>query len=174
MAIILGNFEKSKQVKELNEKLQHEAKMKKVLELIEMAQPQAEKAYDIYDTYRYIKKIDAVFAHKLWDVLCISEIGNISINSYFSWRIGCNGNVHLSRYGVSFMNYKINEQLRETYNLSEEDLYRGKVLLRDYLTDFRVTENDLDKFAQDLENFITHFDQYAERFFSCVSNYKVK
>ena len=173
MAIILGNFEKSKQVKELNEKLQYETKMKKVLELIEMAHPQVEKAKDIYDTYCYIKQIDAEFANQLWMVLCIRDIGKIRINSYFSWGT-YNGNVHLSRYGVSFMNYKINEQLRVTYDLCEKDVYRGKVLLKDYLTDFRVTENDLDKFAQDLENLITHFDQYAERFFSCVSNYKVK
>ena len=181
MAVVLGNFEKSKQLKELSENLAYQNKLDKLRKLIEIAQPQVEKAKDLFDTYRYIAEVDDNFKEKLWSLLCKKDIADIHINSYFAWGVFKSGLIHkqgfnsvyISRFGISFMDYKVNEQLQRKYQLDIKDIYRGKVLLKTYLNDFHPTEKELDQYIEDLEIIILHFDKYAERFFNCVSNYKV-
>lgn len=174
MAVVLGNYEKSKSILELNAKIKHNAKIEKIKELIAMLEPQIQVCQDIYDTYYHIEGVDGEFAKKLWRLLCRNKIGDIDINSYFSWGIGIGGYVHLSKYGICIMHQTINGDFQASYELTDKEIYRGKVLLTTYLEDFEPTEDQLDKFIRELESFITHFDDYAKTFFDSVSNYEVK
>ena len=171
MAIVLGNFNKSREIAMLNESIQYDAKMGRVLALIDMVKPQADRAKDIYDTYRYIVQVDKAFANELWNLL--TRFGNVDINSYFSWRVGY-GSIYLSRYGVSFIDCTRMEEVSNYYGLTcRDEFYSGKVLLTDYLKHFKITENQLDSYAKELENLIKHFDEYAQSFFDSVSAYKI-
>ena len=55
----------------------------------------------------------------------------------------------------------------------EKELYRGRIMLFDVVSEFELTENELDKFIEELEILIKHFSTYADRFFKSVSSYKV-
>lgn len=173
MAVVLGNYEKSKSILNLNEKINRETKLNKIKELVAMLEPQIQTCQDIYDTYYHIQGIDEEFAKKLWRLLCRNKVGKIDINSYFSWGIGIGGYVHLSKYGVCIMHQTINGDFQASYELTDKEIYRGKVLLMTYLEDFEPIGNELDIFIRELESFITHFDNYAKAFFDSVSNYKV-
>ena len=72
------------------------------------------------------------------------------------------------------MHQNLYEILQSEYGLSKEEIYRGKVSLTDYIEDFVLTENLLDKFIAELETFIKHFPLYAKRFFDSVSQYKIE
>lgn len=174
MAVVLGNYEKSKSILKLNEKINRETKLNKIKELVAMLEPQIQVCQDIYDTYYHIEDIDGEFAKNLWRLLCRNKVGEIDINSYFSWGIGIGGYVHLSKYGICIMHQTINRDFQASYELTDKEIYRGKVLLTTYLEDFEPTEEQLDKFICELESFITHFDNYAKAFFDSVSNYEVK
>ena len=174
MAVVLGNYKKSKSILELNAKINRETKLNKIKELVAMLEPQIQTCQDIYDTYYHIQGVDEEFAKNLWRLLCRNKVGEIDINSYFSWGIGIGGYVHLSKYGICIMHQTINGDFQASYELNDKEIYRGKVLLTTYLEDFVPTEEQLDKFICELESFITHFDNYAKVFFDSVSNYEVK
>ena len=172
MAIVLGNFAKSKEIKEMAEKTSYNAKKTQLLSLIEMAEPIVQRAKDIVDTYFFIKCEDEDFADKLWKLLIRNKVGNIDLNSYFSWRIGY-GSIHFSRYGVSYIDSNRRDELSDYYAKDYKDIYRGCILLSDYLNDFPTTEKNLDTYIEELTGLITHFDKYADDFFDSVSNYNV-
>ena len=174
MAVRLGNFGVNKSINEISNTISIESKKQKLFVLIKMAQVQVELAKDIYDTYFHIKQVDESFAKQLWKLLCKRDIEGIDINSYFSWTIGCGGNVYISRFGVSFYGCRYKEKLLEWFEVDDEkELYRGRIMLFDVVSEFELTENELDKFIEELEILIKHFSTYADRFFKSVSSYKV-
>lgn len=172
MAIVLGNFAKSKELKEMAERTSYNAKMTQLMSLIEMAEPIAQRAKDIVDTYRFVEKEDKDFSDKLWKLLIRNKVGGVDVNSYFSWRIG-HGSVHFSRYGISYISSDKRDALEDYCGEDCKEIYRGCILLKDYIKDFPPTEADLDSFIKQLEGLITHFNKYADDFFESVSNYNV-
>ena len=60
------------------------------------------------------------------------------------------------------------------YGCDEKDLYRGKALLLDYLDNYYVKDEILDKIIEELQVLIASFEKYANDFFNSVSAYKVK
>ena len=173
MAVILGQYKVNKELDTLDKAIALDAKMDKLLNLIEMAKPLENLAEDIYDTYWHLKRNDSEFAEKLWHLLCKKDIGQIDINSYFSWGIWFGGYVHLSKHGLCIKHRTLNDIFQNKYGLSEEEIYRGKVSLTDYIEDFSLTEKLLDIFIEELESFIKYFPLYAKRFFESVSQYKI-
>lgn len=173
MAIVLGNFEKAKELKAIEAASNLKAKKDRLIALIGTAEPQVNLAKDIYDTYSHIKKIDEEFAKKLWKLLCNYMDSKIDINSYFSWGAGIGSRVHLSKNGVCIMGGEAQKMMCVRYGVTEPDIYRGKVLLEDFIRDFDVTESQLDTYIKELEQLICHFEAYAKAFFESVSRYEV-
>ena len=173
MAIRLGNFNENKSMKELQENVAHLVKLETIKKMINKMNEHIQMACDIYDTYYHIKKVDEEFSNKLWGLLVSNKVCNICINSYFAWGIGLRSYVHISKYGVSIYNFSIKETLMKHYNLTEYDLYRGKVLLSDYINKFNVRDEILDKMIEELNTFYVYFEKYANDFFQSVSSYKV-
>ena len=172
MAIVLGNFAKSKEIKEMAERTSYNAKMTQLMSLMEMAEPIAQRAKDILDTYRFVEKEDKDFSDKLWKLLTHNKVGGVDINSYFSWCIR-HGSVYFSRYGISYYNDNKSAGLIYYCGQDYKEMYRGCILLKDYIKDFPPTEADLDAYIAELTGLITHFDKYADDFFESVSNYNV-
>lgn len=173
MAIKLGNYNQSKALKEMKENIAHNAKIETINKMIVMLEEQVELARDIYDTYYYIKNTDGEFADKLWHLLIAKNKYEIDLNSYFSWRIGYCSYVMLSIYGVSIYHKDIKNTLIKDFNVDEKDLYRGKIMLKDYLEKYYVSDEILDKMIEDLQVFLSNFKQYAEKFFNSVSSYSI-
>lgn len=174
MAIVLGNFNENKAVKLIKEKTTNNIRIETIKELISLLNEQVNLAQDIYDTFWHLEKQDKEFSKKLWHLLCRNKIGQIEINSYFAWGIGYGGYVMLSRHGVSIYNSRIKGDLLKKFDLTEEEIYRGRVLLEDYLNKCEVNNDILDKMIADLQVFLTSFKQYANDFFQSVSSYNVK
>ena len=174
MAVVLGNFNENKSVKMMKENVAHKIKLETISKLIVALEEQVEMAQDIYDTYYYIKDNDENFSKELWNLLCKNKVAKIDINSYFAWKIGYGGYIMLSRHGVSVYHQEIKEQLMTDYRLTEKELYSGKVLLEDYLMEYNVSDDILDRMIEDLQVFVVSFKQYANDFFNSVSSYKVK
>lgn len=173
MAIKLGNYNQSKALKEMKENIAHNAKIETINKMIVMLEEQVELANDIYDTFYYIKQNDEEFSKKIWSLLTYKDNCKIRINSYFSWEIGYGGYAMLSRYGVCVYNQFIKEILIKDFNVDEKDLYRGKIMLKDYIEKYYVSDVILDRMIEDLQIFSTDFNQYAEKFFNSVSSYSV-
>ena len=173
MAVKLGNYNQSKALKEMKENIAHNAKIEAINKMIVMLEEQVELACDIYDTFYYIKNIDEEFAKKLWTLLVTKNKYEIDLNSYFSWRIGYCSYVMLSIYGVSIYHQDIKNTLIKDFNADEKDLYRGKIMLKDYLEKYYVSDEILDKMIEDLQVFLSNFRQYAEKFFNSVSSYSI-
>jgi hypothetical protein len=80
----------------------------------------------------------------------------------------------LSIYGVSIYNSDIKSNLIKVFNISDEkDIYRGKIMLKDYLEKCYVSDDILDKMIEELQVFLSNFKQYAEKFFNSVSSYSI-
>jgi hypothetical protein len=79
----------------------------------------------------------------------------------------------LSIYGVSIYHQDIKNTLIKDFNVDEKDLYRGKIMLKDYLEKYYVSDEILDKMIEDLQVFLSNFKQYAEKFFNSVSSYSI-
>ena len=173
MAIRLGNYNQSKALKEMKENVAHNAKIETINKMIVMLEEQVKTACDIYDTYYYIKRSNEEFVQKLWSLLVSKNEYNIRLNSYFSWEIGYGGYAMLSRYGVCVYHQNIRDLLTKDFNVDEKDLYRGKIMLKDYLEKYYVSDEILDKMIEDLQVFLTDFKQYAEKFFNSVSSYSI-
>jgi hypothetical protein len=173
MAIKLGNYNQSKALKEMKENIAHNAKIETINKMIVMLEEQVELANDIYDTYFYVKKNDEEFSKKIWSLLTYKADCKIRINSYFSWEIGYGGYAMLSRYGVCVYHQKIRDILIKDFNVDEKDLYRGKIMLKDYLEKYYVSDEILDRMIEDLQVFSTDFNLYAEKFFNSVSSYSI-
>jgi hypothetical protein len=175
MAIKLGNYNQSKSLKEMKENIAHNTKIETIKKMIVMLEEQVELARDIYDTYYYIDKNNEEFAGKLWTLLVTKKNKhNFDLNSYFAWKIGYGGHAMLSRYGVSIYNSDIKSNLIKVFNVNDEkDLYRGKIMLKDYLEKCYVNDEILDRMIEDLQVFLTDFKQYAEKFFNSVSSYSI-
>ena len=173
MAVVLGNYVANKTISVIDATIEHQIKIDTIKKLVNNLDKQVEMANNIYDTYWYIKDNDEEFAEKLWKLLCRNKIGDIDINSYFAWRIGIGGYAHLSRNGVGIYNCRIKDQLLPLHN-NEKELYRGKVMLLDYIAHFDLEYKILDQIISELKAFICHFENYANTFFESVSNYKVK
>ena len=173
MAIKLGNYNQSKALKEMKENIAHNAKIETINKMIVMLEEQVELARDIYDTFFYVAKNDEEFSKKLWNLLTDKNKYEIHINSYFSWEIGYGGYAMLSRYGVCVYHQFIRNTLIKDFNVDEKDLYRGKIMLKDYLEKYYVRDEILDKMIEDLQVFLTDFKQYAEKFFNSVSSYSI-
>lgn len=181
MAVILGNFNENKNLKELKENVAHNIKLETIKKLISELEPQVKMAQDIYDTFCYIKSIDNEFADKLWHFLGRNAKDNarykankIDINSYFSWEIGYENHVLLSRYGVGVCNQYYREKLMERFGLSKEDVFRGKAPLDVFVSEYDYKDEILDKIIEELQVFLTSFKKYADDFFSSVSVYNVR
>lgn len=174
MAIVLGNFNENKAVKLIKEKTANNVRIETIKELISLLNEQVELAQDIYDTFWHIEKQDKEFSEKLWKLLCRNKIAEIDINSYFAWKVGYEGYVMLSRHGISIYNSRIKGDLLKKFDLNENEIYRGRVLLEDYLNKCEVNNDILDKMIADLQVFLTNFKQYANDFFQSVSSYNVK
>lgn len=174
MAVILGNFNENKKLKEIKENVAHNFKLQTIKELISELEPQVKLAQDIYDTYHHISKIDGEFANRLWTLLCRNKVNGISINSYFSWEIGYENYVLLSRHGVGVDKQYYREKIMERFGLSQEDVYRGKASLEVFLEKFDISDEILDKIIEELQVFLTSFKKYADDFFSSVSAYNVR
>ena len=173
MAVVLGNYVANKTISVIDATIEHQIKIDTIKTLVKDLDKQVEMANDIYDTYQFIKDNDKEFAEKLWKLLCRTEIGNIDINSYFAWGIGIGSSyAHLSRNGVSIYNYRIKDKLLLLHN-DEKELYRGKVMLLDYIANFELDDKILDHIINELKGFLVHFNDYANTFFECISNYKV-
>lgn len=173
MAIKLGNYNQSKALKEMKENIAHNAKIETINKMIVMMEEQVELARDIYDTFFYIKKNDKEFSEKLWGLLTDKNKYDIHINSYFSWEIGFGGYVMLSRYGVCVYHQLIKETLIKDFNVDEKDLYRGKIMLKDYIEKYSISDGILNKMIEDLQVFLSDFKQYADKFFNSVSSYGI-
>lgn len=177
MAVVLGNFELNKSIKETCVKTKRTMQIQEIENLINKLENQVYLAEDIYDTYFYVKKQDANFAKKLWSVLCNIEKRNtdvyINVNSYFAFGIGYNRKVHLSRFGVSYINTNIKEDIFDQYGLCENEMASGEVMLKDYIRDFHIKDDEIEHILTELNKFLNHFDKYAQKFFDCVSNYQV-
>jgi hypothetical protein len=173
MAVILGNFNENKKLKEIKENVAHNFKLQTIKRLISELEPQVEIAKDIYDTFCYIKNIDNEFAKKLWKSLCRNNANGIDINSYFSWQVGYGHYALLSRHGVGVCHQDIRDKLMDRFGLSEFDVYHGKAPLDVFVSEFDVKDEILDKIIEDLQVFITSFKKYADDFFSSVSTYSV-
>lgn len=173
MAVVLGNFNENKSLKIMKENVAYKVKVETIHNLILQLEEQVKMAQDVYDTYFHIDKIDKEFGKKLWSLLCRNKVAGIDINSYFAWRIE-SGYVMLSRYGVSIYNHAIKDDLMIKFGLNEEQIYRGRALLADYIDDANFKENVLDKMIEDLQVFLTSFKNYAGDFFDSVSAYEVK
>lgn len=174
MAVVLGNFNENKSVKMMKENVAHKIKLETIYNLILTLEEQVEMAQDIYDTYCYIRVNDENFSKELWRLLCRNRVSKIDINSYFAWKIGYGGYVMLSKNGVSIYHQDIKEMLMTDFCLTEKELYSGKVLLEDYLMEYNVSDDILDRMIEDLQVFVVSFKQYADDFFNSVSSYKVK
>lgn len=174
MAVILGNFNENKKLKEIKENVAHNFKLQTIKELISELEPQIKMAQDIYDTYHHISKIDKVFADKLWTLLCRNKVNGISINSYFSWEIGYENHVLLSRHGVGVCNQYYREKIMDRFGLSQEGVFRGKAPLDVFVSEYDYKDEILDKIIEELQVFITSFKKYADDFFSSVSTYNVR
>ena len=172
MAVVLGNYVANKTISVIDATIEHQIKIDTIKTLVKDLDKQVEMANDIYDTYWYIKDNDKEFANKLWNLLCRNKIGDIDINSYFSWGIGIGSYAHISRYGVNIYNCRIKDKLLLLHN-DEKGLYRGKVMLIDYIANFELDDKILDQIINELKAFLAHFNDYAQTFFECVSNYKV-
>lgn len=174
MAIKLGNYNQSKALKEMKEKIAHNAKIETINKMIVMLEEQVELVCDIYDTYHYIKNTDGEFAEKLWHLLIAKNKYEFDLNSYFSWRIGYCSYAMLSIYGVSIYNSDIKSSLIKVFNVNDEkDIYRGKIMLKDYLEKCYVSDEILDRMIEDLQVFLSNFKQYADKFFNSVSSYSI-
>lgn len=173
MAVVLGNYVENKTMSVIETTIEHQIKIDTIKTLVKKLDKQVGMANDIYDTYWFIKDQDAEFAEKLWKLLCRNKIGNIDVNSYYNWGIYHSGYAHISRHGVNIYNCRIKDQLLLLHN-NEKDLYRGKVMLVDYLAHFELDDKILDLIISELKAFIYHFENYANTFFESVSNYKVK
>ena len=173
MAVVLGNFNENKSLKIMKENVAYKVKVETIHNLILQLEEQVKMAQDVYDTYFHIDKIDKEFGKKLWSLLCRNKVGGIDINSYFAWRIE-SGYAMLSRYGVSIYNQSIKNNLMVKFDLNEEQIYRGRALLADYIDDANFKENELDKMIEDLQVFLTSFKKYADDFFDSVSAYEIK
>lgn len=181
MAVILGNFNENKNLKLIKENVARNIKLETIKKLISELEPQVKMAQDIYDTYVYIEKIDKEFAKKLWTLLCRNAKDNarynankIDINSYFSWEIGYDNHVLLSRYGVGVCNQYYREKIIDRFGLSKEDVFRGKAPLNVFVSEYDYKDEILDKIIEELQVFITSFNEYADVFFKCVSEYNVR
>lgn len=174
MAIVLGNFNENKSVKMMRESVSYKIKLETISKLIVALEEQVEMAQDIYDTYYYIKDNDENFSKELWTLLCRNKIAKIDINSYFAWKIGYGGYVMLSRHGVSIYHQEIKERLITDFSVNEHQVYRGYVLLKEYLERYYVSGDILDRMIEDLQVFLLYFKQYANDFFNSVSAYQVK
>jgi hypothetical protein len=173
MAVVLGNFNENKSLKIMKENVAYKVKVETIHNLILQLEEQVKMAQDVYDTYFHIGKIDKEFGKKLWSLLCRNKVAGIDINSYFAWRIE-SGYVMLSRYGVSIYNQSIKNSLMVKFGLNEEQIYRGRALLADYIDDANFKENVLDKMIEDLQVFLSYFKKYADDFFDSVSAYEIK
>jgi hypothetical protein len=174
MAVVLGYFNENKLLKIMKENVGYKVKVETIHNLILTLEEQVEMAQDIYDTYYYIKDNDENFSKELWKLLCRNKVANIDINSYFAWKIGYDGYVMLSRYGVSVHHQSIKNDLMIKFGLDEKQIYRGRALLADYIVCANFKDNVLDRMIEDLQTFVVSFKQYADDFFNSVSSYKVK
>jgi hypothetical protein len=174
MAVVLGYFNENKLLKIMTENVGYKVKVETIHNLILTLEEQVEMAQDIYDTYYYIKDNDENFSKELWKLLCRNKVANIDINSYFAWKIGYDGYVMLSRYGVSVHHQSIKNDLMIKFGLDEKQIYRGRALLADYIVCANFKDNVLDRMIEDLQTFVVSFKQYADDFFNSVSSYKVK
>ena len=179
MAIKLGNYNESKRLYYVKQKVAHQSKIDIIKGLVDNMDGLVQLANDIYDTYCYIRKDDNEFAKQLWNLLCRNRARHIDINSYFAWgAIGSDeylcSHVYLSRYGVSIYHQSIKDQLMGHFGCDEKDLYRGKALLLEYLDNYYVEDKILDKIIEELQVLIASFETYANDFFNSVSAYKVK
>lgn len=174
MAVVLGNFNENKFLKIMKENVAYKVKVETIHNLILQLEEQVEMAQDIYDTYWHIEENDKEFSEKLWKLLCRNKVANIDINSYFAWKIGYDGYVMLSRYGVSVHHQSIKNDLMIKFGLEEKQIYRGRALLADYIDCANFKDNVLDRMIEDLQVFVVSFKQYADDFFNSVSSYKVK
>lgn len=173
MAIRLGNFVENKTIKSIKENIERNVKLETIIELIDNMDKHVQLCNDIFDTYQYIKRIDKGFADKLWASLYRNRFADININSYWSWSVGYSSYILISRYGVSVYNQSIRQTLMDYYNLDEKDIYRGKVLLSDYIDDFNVSDIIIDKMLKELTTLFVNFEEYANDFFESVSSYKI-
>lgn len=174
MAVVLGNFNENKSLKIMKENLAYKIKVETIHNLILQLEKQVKIAQDVYDTYYHIDKIDKEFGKKLWSLLCRNKVAEIDINSYFAWKIGYDGYVMLSRYGVSVHHQSIKNNLMDKFGLEETQIYRGRALLADYIDGANFKENVLDRMIEDLQVFLTSFKNYADDFFDSVSAYEIK
>lgn len=174
MAVVLGYFNENKLLKIMKENVGYKIKLETIYNLILQLEEQVEMAQDIYDTYYYIKDNDENFSKELWNLLCKNKVAKIDINSYFAWKIGYDGYVMLSRYGVSVHHQSIKNDLMIKFGLDEKQIYRGRALLADYIDCANFKDNVLDRMIEDLQTFVVSFKQYADDFFNSVSSYKVK
>lgn len=180
MAVILGNFNESKNLKLIKENVAHNIKLETIKQLISELEPQVKIAQDIYDTFCYIKNIDNEFADRLWTLLCRNAKDNarynankIDINSYFSWQVGYGHYALLSRYGISVYHQDFKKKLMERFGLSEEEVFRGKAPLEVFVSEYDLKDEILDKIIEELQVFLTSFKEYANVFFSSVSAYHI-
>lgn len=173
MAVVLGNYVANKTMSVIDATIEHQIKIDTIKSLVKKLDKQVGMANDIYDTYWYIKDNDKEFAEKLWKLLCRNKIGDIDINSYFSWGIGVGSYAHISKYGVNIYNCRIKDKLLLLHN-NEKELGWGKVMLVDYLAHFELDDKILDQIINELKAFLKYFENYANTFFESVSNYKVK
>lgn len=180
MAVILGNFNESKNLKLLKENVARNIKLETIKRLISELEPQVKMAQDIYDTYVYVENVDDEFAKKLWTLLCRNAKNNarhnankIDINSYFSWQVGYGHYALLSRYGISVYHQDFKKKLMERFGLSEEDVFRGKAPLDVFMSEYDLKDEILDKIIEELQVFLTSFKEYADVFFSSVSAYHI-
>ena len=174
MAVVLGNFNENKSLKMMKENVAYKVKVETIHNLILQLEGQVKMAQDVYDTYCHIDKSDKEFSKKLWGLLCYNKVAKIDINSYFAWKIGYDGHVMLSRYGVSIYHQSIKNDLMNKFGLDEKELYRGKALLGNYIDSANIKDNVLDRMIEDLQVFLTSFKKYADDFFDSVSAYEIK
>lgn len=174
MAVRLGNYNASKMLDCVKNNIVHNVKLNTIKELVINMDGLVQLANDVYDTYIYIRKNDGEFAKQLWHLLCRNRVNGIDINSYFSWGAKIGSHAYLSIYGVAIYHQSIKEKLIDHYGCDEKDLYRGKALLLDYLDNYYVNDEILDKIIEELQVLIASFETYANDFFNSVSAYKVK
>ena len=174
MAIKLGNYNESKRLYYVKQKVAHQSKIDIIKGLVANMDSLVQLANDICDTFWHLHKNDREFADKLWDLLCRNKVNGIEINSHLAWGAKTGSHAYLSKYGVAIYNQSLKDDLMLYFDCDEKDLYRGKALLLNYLKGTDLDDKVLDKIIDELQVLIASFETYANDFFNSVSTYNVK
>lgn len=108
MTIKLGNYNESKRLYYVKQKVAHQSKIDIIKGLVDSL---VQLANDICDTFWHLHKNDREFTDKLWDLLCRNKVNGIEINSHLACGAKTSSHAYLSKYGVAIYNQSLKDDL---------------------------------------------------------------